>query len=138
MTTPPTRTEASFHTWVIVLGAMLLIALLVSAVLSFSPRVTAENYARIDVGMAMADVEQILGKPKYDDTEYGVIGNTGAYVTNYSLSDQEKLEIGYQKYRRLQWTSPEITIVVVFDSNGLAATRYRSEGQGNAQSLFPW
>ena len=138
MTHPPTRTKTKLLSWVIVLGAMLLIALLVPVVLSLWPRVTAENYARIDVGMALADVERILGKPRYDDTEYGVIGETGAYVINDSLSDEEKRDMGYRKYRELQWDSPEITIVVVFDSNGLVATRYRSEGQRNGHSFFPW
>ena len=129
MTQPPKRNKAKILHWVTVLGALLLIALLVPVAISFWPRVTAENYAQIDVGMSLADVERILGKPRYDNAEYGIIGETGAYVTNRSLSEEDKLAMGYRKYRRLQWMSHEITIVVVFDSHGLVATRYRGEGQ---------
>ena len=84
----------------------------------------------------MQDVEKILGPHRYDYTEYGTIGKTGAYVTNNSLSDQEKLDRGYQLYRRLHWISPEITITVIIDVNGRVATRYRSDGQGGFR--FPW
>lgn len=129
MTHPRKRKKTKFLYWGIVLGALLLIALLVPAAISLWPRVTAESYAQIDVGMSLADVERILGKPRSDNAEYGVVGETGAYVINNSLSEQEKLEMGYRKYRRLQWMSHEITIVVVFDSNGRVATRYRGEGQ---------
>ena len=129
MTHPPKRHKTKFLYWVTVLVALLLIVLLVPVAISFWPRVTAENYAQIDVGMSLEDVERILGKPRYDEAEYGVIGETGAYVTNKSLSEQDRLEMGYRRYRRLQWMSHEITIVVVFDSNGVVATRYRGEGQ---------
>ena len=105
---------------------------LIPVFLSLWPQVTAANYDRIMNSMTMQDVRQLLGRADYDCTEYGIIGSSGAYVINDSLTDEEKIALGYQKYRRLHWISREITITVVFDMEGLVATRYSSDGQESA------
>ena len=82
--------------------------------------------------MTISDVQQLLGHPDYDDIEFGVIGSTGAYVTNDLLTDDEKRKLGYQKYRRLQWTSRELSIIVVFDMHEQVATCSRGDGHDSA------
>ncbi|WP_442511270.1 hypothetical protein SH528x_002940 [Novipirellula sp. SH528] len=136
MSPSPRSKTTNVRFWGVLLGLLFAITIIVPVVLAFWPRVTAANYARINIGMPMQDVEKMLGPHRYDYTEYGIIGKTGAYVTNGSQSDQEKLDRGYQLYRRLHWISPEITITVIIDSNGVVATRYRSDGQGDF--LFSW
>lgn len=125
-------TKSKLAPYAIPFAFTLLLGLSIPVFQSLLPQVTATNYDRIRHSMSMQEVRQLLGRPDYDQTEYGIIGISGAYVTNDSLSDEEKIDLGYQKYRRLQWTSREITIVVVFDMNGLVATRYSGDGQNSA------
>jgi hypothetical protein len=73
-----------------------------------------------------------FGREDYDDTEYGMIGSSGAYITNDSLGIDEKHELDYQKYRRRTWISRELTITVVFDMHGRVATCYRNDGHDTA------
>ncbi|NND99563.1 MAG: hypothetical protein HKN47_19785 [Pirellulaceae bacterium] len=109
------------------IAVFLVVILLFPLFIAFWPRVTAANYERIAVSMTMEEVQGILGEPEFDTSEFGILDKTGAYVTNNLLSDQEKIDNGYQRYRRLQWTSYRRTIVVVFDSRGQVATKYGGE-----------
>jgi hypothetical protein len=76
---------------------MLITALAGPVVLSSCPRVTSANYDRITMSMTMSEVQQLLGHHDDDDTEYGTIGTSGAYITNDTLSKNEIRELGYQK-----------------------------------------
>ena len=92
-------------------------------------KISTANYQRLSRTMDMDRVEQLLGTPGYHVKELGKVTDTGEYVTNATLSDQEKLRKGYRQYHRKQWVSRQITIVVVFDESGMVATRYSNEGQ---------
>ena len=114
-------------------AAIAVLVLLVTPVMvAFWPRVTPDNYLRISDSMTFQETVDLLGSPDYDTTEQGLISGSGTYVTNAFLSATEKRELGYKTYRRVQWTSPTISIIVVFDRNDRVATHYRSDGHDSA------
>ena len=124
---PPSR----FRIAAIIAGIGCLILLIAPVIFVFWPRVTEANFEKITDQMSFQEVERLLGTPSYDTTELGLVRGSGTYVTNDSLPIQKKIAMGYQDYRRVQWSSRQLTIIVIFDSSGIVATRYRSDGQSS-------
>jgi hypothetical protein len=120
-----------YYPWV----ALLATAVAAVAVVFVSwPRgaVTRANFQRIQVGMSQADLSGLLGPPDYDTVELGLVQGPETYTVSFGESDDERHRRGFRNYRRQQWTSSEVEIVVISDSAGSVVCRYRSEGQSSS------
>jgi hypothetical protein len=102
-------------------------------VLSFVARssnpVSRANFRRIEVGMPQAEVCSLLGAPEYEVEELGLVYGPETYTVNFGQSDEERRRRGFRDYRRQQWTSPEISIIVISDSEGKVVCRYSGKGR---------
>lgn len=107
------------------------ILLLSPAISVFWPRVDAANYQKINDQISFHEVERLLGTPSYDSRELRLVKDPGTYVTNDILPIPKKLAMGYRDYRRVQWSSRQFTIILIFDSNGMVPTGYRFDGQSS-------
>lgn len=76
-------------------------------------------------------VTKILGHPDRRKKRLGIVQDDGTFGTNAHVAPAKLRSQGYQDYEQLQWTSPEITIVVVVNSHGLVETSYAKDGQSS-------
>jgi hypothetical protein len=91
--------------------------------------VTRANFRKIQVGMSQAELRSLLGPPEYQTVESGLVDGPEVYVTNQNQSDEERRQRGFREYLRQQWTSAEIEIVSISDSEGTVVCRYSGEGR---------
>lgn len=105
--------------------------LLAAAVLAFvvglalylaRDRVTAENLARVRVGMTRGQVEAIFGRPEYREYERGEVHDEGTYssISGPAAPGVDEVPI----YQRLQWDGVRLHVVVIFDATERAVCRY--------------
>jgi hypothetical protein len=92
-------------------------------------RISAANFEKIEIGMSQAELYGLLGAPEIDFVELGQVQGPDKYSINHYFSKDQLRGMGYQDYRRQEWTSSEISIVVVSDSQGQVVCRYSSEGR---------
>jgi hypothetical protein len=102
--------------------------------------VTRANFQRIQVGMSQAELWALFGRPEYDTVELGLVPGPETFTVNFDQSDDERHRRGFRNYRRQQWTSREITIVVISEPDGGVVCRYSCEGQwrGWREFLRSW
>jgi hypothetical protein len=91
--------------------------------------VSRANFRGIEVGMPVAEVCRVLGAPQVDVEELGMVGGPGTYSVNFGPSAEEQRRRGFRVCRRQQWSSPDITIIVISDPEGQVVCRYSGEGQ---------
>jgi hypothetical protein len=91
--------------------------------------VTRANLARIRVGMSQAELHRVLGAPEYQTVEWGLVDGPETYITNRDQGEEERRRRGFREYRRQQWTSSEVTIIVIAEPHGQVVCRYSGEGQ---------
>jgi hypothetical protein len=113
------------------LWVALLAAAAVATMFFLWPRraVTLANFQRIQLGMSQADLCSLLGQPEYDTVELGLVRGPETYSLNFHESEKERLRRGFRDYRRQQWTSSEIMIIVISDPDGSVVCRYSGDGQ---------
>ena len=99
-------------------------------------RATRLDFAKIHPGMSQAELQQLLGMPEFDVLETGLVNDSENYSTNNHLTKEEKRERGFREYQHQQWSSPEISIVVISDLQGRAVCRYAGPGHGRAWIAF--
>ncbi len=92
-------------------------------------KISLSNFQSIEVGMDEAIVTKILGHPDRRKMRLGYVRDDGTFGTNAHVAPAKLRSQGYKNYEQLQWTSPEITIVVVINSHGSVATSYSKNGQ---------
>jgi len=125
---PVWRTATALGVVIAALALIVVIAVF-EYVRLFPEKVTRAGFQSIRIGMPQSELYQLLGSPGFAETEWGLVEGPDAYVTNASQSLAEKQQRGFQEYRRQQWISSEITIIVIFDGDGTVVCRYASEGQ---------
>jgi hypothetical protein len=91
--------------------------------------ITRANFDRIRVGMSQAELYGLLGAPQYQTVESGLVEGPETYATNRDQSDEERRRRGFREYRRQQWTSSEVTIIVISEPQGRVVCRYSGDGQ---------
>lgn len=107
------------------LAAIVLLLFVIAAVLVlFWPRSLEERYASIRIGMSSAEAEQLMGGPTHIWACSGRVLDDGVF---------ESWEMKEGHYRCLQWNSPRLTVVAVFNQQDALVCRYRGEGQP-----WPW
>ena len=121
------------HQWVALLATGIAVVAVVF-VLWHRGAVTRASFQRIQVGMSQAELCGLLGRPEVDTMELGMVQGPDTYSIIVGGSDDERRQEGFMNYRRQQWASPEITIIVISDPDGSAVCRYSREGQ----SLLGW
>ena len=117
--------------------AALVASVLLAAVLLFAlwpgQPVTKQNFERITIGMPQADLHALLGIPEYETRESGLVGGPETYMVNHTLSEDERHRRGFRDYKRQQWSSQGLSIVVILDADQRVVCRYVWPGQ---QGLF--
>jgi hypothetical protein len=107
--------------------------IVVTVILTLWPRqrITAANFSKSQIGMSQAELRGLLGDPEFDSVLFGLVEGPKTFITKFDFSnEQEQLrQRGFQDYRFQQWTSSEISIVVVSDQEGQVVCRYSSEGR---------
>ena len=91
--------------------------------------VTPANFGRLRIGLSQAEVHELLGPPRGRWNDVGNVTGPDQYATNCTQDKESLLAKGYQEYLREQWSSPEITIIAVFDQDRRLVCRYRRPGQ---------
>jgi hypothetical protein len=91
--------------------------------------ITQANFVRIQIGTSEAELRHLLGPPDFQLIESGLIDGPETYVTNRDQSDDERRRRGFRDYRREQWTSAEVEIVVISDMEGRVVCKYSGPGQ---------
>lgn len=130
--TAPDRVAAARERsrWAVVVLAAATVAAGVGLLLFLSaPAVTRANFDRIGPGMPRGEVRAILGRPEFEAAELGLVGGPGVYTTNIGQPPDEIRRRGFREYRREQWVSAEVTIVVVFGEDERVACKYSSAGE---------
>ena len=98
-------------------------------------RVTRANFEKIELGMSTADVQRLLGRrPNFEMVESGIVRGPAAYSMDFDPKGLR--QDGYQDYKRQQWDSPDVIIVVVSDATGRIVCRYTAPGEGRRPSVF--
>jgi hypothetical protein len=90
-------------------------------------RVTRANFEKIEIGMSNSDVQRLLGPPQLRAVDLGMVRGDTYSVDFGGGSPPEK---GFTKCIRQQWNSPEITIVVIFDTKDTVICRYTGHDKG--------
>jgi hypothetical protein len=94
-----------------------------------SPGILA-TVSKIRVGMSRVEVRRLLGGPaSYQAKQLGLVRGPDAYTTNRSADPQTLRERGFRDYLFEQWSSPEVSIMVVSDMEGRVVCRYSGKGQ---------
>jgi hypothetical protein len=88
-------------------------------------RITLSNFGKIRVGMSQPELRHFLGTPEYEVVEPGLVQGPETFSTNDLLSEKQRRTRGFQEYRRQQWSSSELFIVVISDLQGRAVCRYK-------------
>ena len=110
--------------------AVLTVAVVVlSSVARPANPVSRDNFRRIEVGMARAEVRGLLRPPKYEAEEVSLVTGPETYAVTFGQSGEEERRRGFRKVRRQQWTSSEISIIVISDAKGTVVCRYSGEGR---------
>jgi hypothetical protein len=107
--------------------AVIVIAALVLSMVLWE-RVTRQKLGAIRIGMSQAELRHLLGPPDNRVVETGLVNGPGHYSTNSFLSEDEKRRMGFRTYQREQWSSREVSIVVISDLQGKAVCRYAGPG----------
>jgi hypothetical protein len=123
------------HPWLAAAGLACAVVALLIVLWSPNP-VTRANFGRIRIGMSQAELHRLLGAPDYQTVESGLVDGPETYITNRDLSDEERQRRGFRDCRRQQWTSPEVTIVVISDTDGQVVCRYSGDGQRSGWLTF--
>lgn len=92
-------------------------------------RVTTANFRAIRVGMSISELRALLGLPRYESVEMGLVSGPTNYTVNFDASDQELESRGFKEYVRYVWISPQITITSIVDTDGKVVSAYGSGGQ---------
>jgi hypothetical protein len=98
-------------------------------------RVSQANFEKIELGMSQAAVQRILGPPEYQTIELGMVQGPKTYSIDFHARPEELRLRGHRDYKRQQWSSPEITIIVIWDAGGSVVCRYTGEGQRRLNPL---
>jgi len=85
-------------------------------------RITKANFDKIQIGMSQEELLQLLGTPEIDTVQLGLVEDPQTFIILGSDSR-------YKDYRFQQWTSSEISIGVVSDSEGQLVCRYSNPGR---------
>jgi hypothetical protein len=113
------------------------VLVLLAAVLLFvlwpGKRVTKANFEHIAIGMPQSDLHALLGTPEYEARESGLVVGPESYIVNATQSEEEQRRRGFLDYQRQQWSSQELSIVVILDADQRVACRYTGPAQ---QSFF--
>jgi hypothetical protein len=106
---------------------------LVIAVVGYANKIrntaTRENFAKIVIGMSQAQVHEIFGPPDIKTMELGLVEGPDRYTINMSQSIEERRARGFEMYSHEQWSSGEITVTAILDSEGKVVCRYSGSGQ---------
>ena len=108
------------------------LAILVAAVILTSwskQRISAANFDKIEIGMSQTELYGLLGAPEFDRVLFGLVEGRNTFTTNFYFSNEQLRQRGFRDYRFQQWTSSEISIVVVSDQEGQVVSRYSHEGR---------
>jgi hypothetical protein len=119
--------------WLLVVFLASLMALII-VVLILKPRgnITQANFQKIRIGMTESALRHWLGPPDYQTVELGLVRGPISYSVDFG-SDKEALrQQGHRDYRRQQWSSAELTIIAISDTEGKVVCCYRGEGQKNS------
>jgi len=85
-------------------------------------RITKANFDKTQIGMSQGELLQLLGTPEIDTIQLGLVEDPQTFIILGSDSR-------YKDYRFQQWTSSEISIGVVSDSEGQLVCRYSNPGR---------
>jgi hypothetical protein len=91
--------------------------------------ITRANVARLQIGISQAELRHLLGEPDSQIVESGLVDGPEHYITNRDLSDDERRRRGFREYRREEWTSAEVDVVVISDTEGRVVCKYSGPGQ---------
>jgi WD40 repeat protein len=94
----------------------------------------AESVAALDRGrhsgfLRSTVVRAARAAPEYDAEELGLVDGPETYTVNFGQSYEERRQRGFRDYRRQQWTSPEISIIVISEPEGRVVCRYGGKGR---------
>jgi hypothetical protein len=120
------------------------VALSIAAIVfSFRPKpastlkpITEATFTEIRIGMSLADLTDLLGKPSLEMAELGKVDGPEDYILNFAEPEAERRARGFQDYERRQWTGRDITIIVITDPAGNVVCRYKSEGRRGTWLTF--
>jgi hypothetical protein len=98
-------------------------------------RVTLANLKRIELGMSKADVCRLLGAPRAQTAVLGIFRDGRLELGPIFYSSQELHRLGYHDYTQLGWASPEMTILVIVNVEGLVVAR-TSLDRGSSLTWF--
>ena len=102
-------------------------------------RVTHASFSKIRIGMSQDELHDLLGRePDLRAMDLGKIGGPDHYTVNFATDPKELRRMGYQDYRREQWTSAEVTIIVITDLKGQVVCRYHRGGQSRFRDFWNW
>jgi hypothetical protein len=88
----------------------------------------AAEFAAIQPGMTHDEVERRLGKkPGYQKMMLGKVISPTSFASNSNPLPKDRHR--YQQYDFQQWTTSELTVMIVFDLEGRVVCRYSSAGQ---------
>ena len=113
--------------------------LAVLVAISLKGRVTHASFARIRIGMSRDELHALLGrKPDIQVMNVGKVNGPDNYLTRPGADPKELRGEGYQDYRFEQWTSAEVSIMVITDLKDQVVCRYSGEGQGRIRDFWNW
>lgn len=92
-------------------------------------RISAANFRGIRVGMSESELRELLGVPRYESVEMGLVNGPTNYTVNFAKTDEELRARGFKEYVRYVWMSPEITITSIVDTDEKVVCAYSSGGQ---------
>jgi len=129
------------RTFLIVASVCVLVAGLIAYKLSQPDPVNKDNFRAIAIGMTRPHLEELFGDPDTENLEIGIVNDPSSYSTNHSHPAETLRQMGYGDYKRLQWSSRDITIVVILDKQDETVCRYHAEGQPSSSRFrlpFGW
>lgn len=102
-------------------------------------RVTRASFAKIRIGMSQTELHDLLGRaPDLRAMDLGRVEGPDRYAVNFATDPKELRRKGYGDYWREQWTSSEVTIIVITDLKGQVVCRYTGGGQSRLRDFWNW
>ncbi len=118
--------------WLLVVFLACLMALIVVLILKPRGNITQATFQRIRIGMTESGLRHLLGRPDYQTVELGLVRGPMSYSVDFGSNKELLRQQGHRDYARQQWSSAELTIIAISDTEGKVVCCYRGEGQKNS------
>ena len=93
-------------------------------------RVSQATFDKVELGMTFTEVDDLFRrKPDHFTNVDGTVHDPSTFLIHYSTG---RAAVTHPTHRLHQWTSSELTAVVVFNRDGLVVCRYTGESQPDA------